>query len=139
MGRVDEFVQFLKSRGYKVTEPRLRVAKLVFGRRGHFTAEELLREAPGISRATLYRTLALLVEGGFVRERKFSETSKVYENAAGKREHFHLVCVNCDRIEEIEPQEVFRALEAAAEAKGFKVLKVEVAVFGLCSKCRRKE
>ena len=138
MDLLDKFVKFLKERGYRVTKPRLEVARLVLKRRGHFTAEDILRRAPGISRATLYRTLALLVEGGFIRERKFSETSKVYESAVGRGEHFHLVCVRCGRIEEVEPEGVAEALEAEARARGFKVLKIEITVFGLCSKCREE-
>ncbi len=139
MERLERFIRFLKEKGYRVTKPRLEVAKLVFSRRGHFTAEDLLRKAPHVYRATLYRTLALLVEGGFIRERKFSETSKVYENAAGRPEHFHLVCVRCGRIEEIEPEDVVRALEREAKKRDFKVLKIEITIFGLCSRCRREE
>ena len=69
--RVEEsFEKFVRQKRLKLTSQRRRILKRVFSTHRHFTAEEVhgmfRRGEDRISRATVYRTLALLVEGGFL-------------------------------------------------------------------------
>jgi choline dehydrogenase-like flavoprotein len=68
---VRRFELYLRSRSLKLTSQRRRIFDRSFDTHAHFSAEEMygwLVEEPGprVSRATVYRTLALLVEGRFV-------------------------------------------------------------------------
>ena len=59
----------LHARGLRRTAARRKILEAVFGGSGHFTAEGLLdamrNEGVRVSRASVYRTLSLLVDGGF--------------------------------------------------------------------------
>lgn len=134
------FLDFLRGGGHRITGTRIEVAKRVFALHEHFSAEELqfLLRARGISRATVYRTLTLMVEAGLVKEHAFGTKGKLYEHIIGHPRHFHLVCDNCGAIEEIDAPDAERALRKAAEGMGYEILGIDVVVHGLCGKCRRK-
>jgi Fur family ferric uptake transcriptional regulator len=56
-----------------------------------------------VSRATVYRTLPLLVESGLLRELDLGSDTKVYDpNFIEHPTHNHLICVDCDKIIEFE-------------------------------------
>src|SRR4051795_10872955 len=61
-----KFREFLEIRGEKLTEPRRVLVRQIFDTHKHFDADELVRDVHdaghAISRATVYRTLRLLVE-----------------------------------------------------------------------------
>ncbi|MEO0249713.1 MAG: Fur family transcriptional regulator [candidate division WOR-3 bacterium] len=111
------FLDFLRDRGHRITGTRIEVAKRVFALHEHFSAEELqfLLRARKISRATVYRTLTLMVDAGLVKEHAFGTRGKLYEHIIGHPRHFHLVCDNCGAIEEIDAPDAERALRKAAE------------------------
>lgn len=62
----------LRKQGHRWTSQRRRIAEVVFDTHEHFNAEELLAMCRGIdsriSRATVYRTIAVLEEAGFVED-----------------------------------------------------------------------
>ena len=68
----ESFSEFLSSKGLRMTDQRKGVIEALFRQSGHFTAEQLLRDAQDldetVSRATLYRSLPLLVESGIIRK-----------------------------------------------------------------------
>ncbi|MCD6339237.1 MAG: transcriptional repressor, partial [Verrucomicrobia bacterium] len=73
---------YLAERGLRRTAQRQAIIEAILGTTEHFTAEQLLQLArakdPSISRATVYRTLPLLVEGGLLKELDLGGDSKVY-------------------------------------------------------------
>ncbi len=78
-----------------------------FSKDEHFTAEELFdrvrKSSNDISRATVYRTLALLVEADLLREIDLGENQTTYDpNFLDKPAHNHLVCIDCGRVVEFE-------------------------------------
>ena len=96
------FEAFLRSRQLKLTGERLDLVAAVFGRDGHFDADQLhtslkLKDK-GISRATVYRTLDLLVQCGLVRKSSFGDQHAHYEAVHSDEHHDHLICLNCDAI-----------------------------------------
>ena len=64
--RITSAIARLEALGHRATEPRRTVVQAALFQRGHFTAEELCRELPAVGRATVFRTLKLLVELGVV-------------------------------------------------------------------------
>jgi len=71
---VERFAQFLQSRGKRVTEQRRLIVDQIFSHHDHFDAEELIEHLQDliarrkVSRPTVYRTLAELVEAGLLRK-----------------------------------------------------------------------
>jgi len=134
------FLDFLREKSHRVTSTRIEVAKRVFALHEHFTAEGLqfLLRTKNISRATVYRTLSLMVEAGLVKEHAFGPRGKLYEHIIGHPRHFHLVCDNCGTIEEINCPGAAEALSEAAKKSGYQVVTMDVVVHGICRKCRGK-
>lgn len=137
------YEEFLRDRSLKLTTQRARIFDRAFETHDHFSAETLygwLREEDGVSvsRATVYRTLTLLVEGGFLESLDVGSGETVYEHVLGHRHHDHIVCVECGRIEEFLDERIEELQEEAARKKGFQLLHHDLRLFGLCANCSRK-
>lgn len=137
------FEEFLHSRSLKLTVQRERIFERAFATHAHFSAETLFgwlraEGGPAVSRATVYRTLALLVEGGFLNSLDAGGGELVYEHVLGHRHHDHMVCVDCGRIEEFFDERIERFQQEACERKGFRLLHHDLRLFGTCPACTRK-
>lgn len=96
---------FLQLKGLRRTAQRDVIIRAAFGTTKHFTAEELWELAreldPATSRATLYRTLGLLVESGLLREIDLGRDQKCYDpNFIDHPHHNHLICTDCQKVVE---------------------------------------
>ena len=100
-------LEFLAGKGLRRTIQREAIIEAAFGTKEHFSAETLLVMARAIensvSRATVYRTLPLLVESGLLRELDLGGDVKVYDpNFIEHPTHNHLICMDCNKIIEFE-------------------------------------
>lgn len=136
----DEFRQFLKDRHARITETRRIVLEGALQRKDHFRADDLAadltRGASRVSRGTVYRTLALLVQAGIVRELRDSDTHVHYEPVYGQSHHEHLICDSCGAFLEFEDPDLTRHIERACEEHDFQPRTHRVVIFGLCERCR---
>ena len=99
--------EFIRRRGLRRTAQRDVIVAVAFSRDEHFSADELFERVrltdAGTSRATVYRTLGLLVEAGLLREIDLGDNQTTYDpNFVDKPAHNHLVCVDCGRVVEFE-------------------------------------
>jgi Fur family ferric uptake transcriptional regulator len=135
-----QFQEFLRSRGARITETRRIVLERALTREDHFRADELAAElAQGkdrVSRGTVYRTLALLVQVGFLREIRDSDTHVHYESTFGREHHEHMVCDDCGVFIEFADPRVGKQLDAACREKGFAQRTHRVIIFGRCAQCQ---
>ena len=133
------FSEFLEKKNLKLTSQRRTILHQAVQAKGHFSAEELLvfskKTDNTISKATVYRTLALLKESGTLEEQDFGEGKKLYELAQGRKHHDHFVCVRCGKIIEFENDRIERLQDAEASAHGFKVVYHSLKLFGFCKGC----
>jgi Fur family ferric uptake transcriptional regulator len=139
-GPLEQFEKFLRHRGRNVTETRRKILRAVLSHRGHFDAtdiwESLRRER--VSIATVYRTLDLLEEAGFVRKVRLGKAHAHYENVLAREDHGHLVCRSCGRVIEFELGRIRASLERAATKEEFALEKVHIQGIGLCPECAQK-
>lgn len=137
------FEGFLKKQGLKLTPQRRRVFERAFATHEHFSADTLYRwiqaESKDVSRATVYRTLSLLVEGGFLESLDVGQDELLYEHVLGHRHHDHLVCLVCGKIEEFTDERIEALQREAAERKGFALQYHNLRLFGSCASCTRKK
>jgi Fe2+ or Zn2+ uptake regulation protein len=129
-------VAALRARGQRVTSQRLVIGRLLRELDHHVTAEEVLRRAseqlPGVSLPTVYATLDLLTELG--EARRVSVGGPVLYDPR-VRDHGHLRCRVCGRVQDLEiPLDTARAL-SAARAAGFDAEGAELVVQGRCADC----
>ncbi len=139
----ERFSQFLQSRGKRITQQRQLIVETVFSHHDHFDADELIEHLQDlisqrkVSRPTVYRTLAELVEADMLRKMVLGGRS-VYEHAYGYPTHDHLYCQNCNKLIEFHSADLEKIRDAAAKEHDFEVLGHRMFVTGICSQCRRK-
>jgi len=137
----NNFEAFLKQRKLRLTPQRALVFERAFATHEHFTAETFLSwltaEGSGVSRATLYRTLALLVEGGFLELLDAGTGEAWYEHVLGHKHHDHLICIDCGRIEEFHEPRIEALQEEVACSRGFELTSHDLRLLGRCRSCQR--
>ena len=135
----EQFLQFLRLRGQRVTGERLALFEEVFSQHGHIDAEELLgaMQARGlkISRATVYRNLDLLVESGLARKQRLGSRGFLYEHVHPGQQHDHLVCTGCGRVVEFVSPGIAALQTEICRAHGFVPVRHTLQIAGLCNQC----
>jgi Fur family ferric uptake transcriptional regulator len=91
-----------------------------------------------VSRATVYRTLDLLVDARLVSKLEFGDGEAHFEFLFGREPHEHFFCVRCGRIIEFSSPAIEAELASIAKQFGFEARTRTVHVFGECSRCRRE-
>lgn len=140
----DTFRDFLKEHGLKLTAQRETILRRTLQIDKHFSAEELFevlrRENRGISKATVYRTLALLVEANLLDALDFDRGHMLYERAThGEAHHDHLICVRCKRIFEFHCEEIEVLQDQITQRYDFEMVSHTHQIYGVCGRCRRQE
>src|SRR3954454_9333932 len=99
-----ELIDALRERGQRVTMPRLLVHRLVRRSEGHLAPESvharLAPAHPGLSPATIYSTLELLDELGFVRRVSTPRGGTLYDPRTDA--HHHVICRACGRVQDVD-------------------------------------
>ena len=139
---INRFQTFLAAQGLKLTNERAALVREIFSTHYHFEADELLfkmkEKSTKISRATIYRTLELLVRSGMVRRVHLGEDHYHYEYVSGNSHHDHLICTTCGSVIEFhDPALEARQLEIC-ERKKFTPTFHNLQILGVCDACRRK-
>ncbi len=136
------FETFLRSKKLKLTGERLAILAAIFQRESHFDAETLhagLRKDGGdISRATVYRSLDLLVKAGLVRKNSLGSSHANYEAARGNEHHDHLICLGCNAVLEFFRPDLEALQERICDHHGYKLVHHSLQIFGLCPACKDK-
>jgi Fe2+ or Zn2+ uptake regulation protein len=135
-----ELITALRAAGHRVTLPRLLVHRHVRRTPTHLTPEqlhaELAPQLPSLSPATIYATLELLDELGFVRRVSTLRGGTVYDSRVDQ--HHHVICRSCGRIEDVDGPVDTAAVQDAARAAGFRVDHGQLALSGLCAACAER-
>jgi len=135
------FRNFLTSRDLKFTPERYIILKEVFQRHDHFEAEDLLasikKKGGRASRATIYRTLELLVQCGLLEVVDLGGNSHHYEHVLGHQHHDHLVCEKCGRIIEFTHRQLEKLKEKVCHEMDFDGRFHTLKIFGICGRCRQ--
>jgi Fur family ferric uptake transcriptional regulator len=133
------FVRFLRSSQQKVTQQRLATLQVLFANDDYIDADELLiRLRQGglqASRATVYRTLELLVESGLVRLERFGRRA-VYRRAQPGKIQGQLVCTKCDTVVDFDAPPPRQILPATIALHRFEAFGMTLRIEGHCRDCR---
>lgn len=134
------FGRYLRDVGLPITSQRESVAAVVFDAEGHLSVDDIeteLRErGERIGKATIYRTLDLLVRSRLVEEHDFGEGFKRYEHRLSSHPiHEHLICLECGKVEEFESRELFGVESRVRREHGFVPVRRRLEIYGLCRQC----
>ena len=138
---LDLFCGYLREQGLPVTGQREAVARVVFESDAHLSVDQIETELRArrerIGKATVYRTVDLLVKSRLVNELDFGEGFKRYEPRFSRKEmHEHLICESCGKVIEFPAPEL-PAIEArAAREYGFRPTRHRLEIYGICAECQ---
>lgn len=134
------FREFLAREGLRCTPEREAILEVVFSIHRHFDAddlyEQLRQRQHRVSRATIYRTLDLLVKSGLVAAIDFGDGRSSFEHVYGHEHHDHLICTVCGRTIEFEEPRIERLQEEVCTQLGFAAHRHSLRIFGVCRQCR---
>jgi Fur family ferric uptake transcriptional regulator len=136
----ERFREYLASRPkpQRFTEPKRAMVAHIFAKHKHFDTEELIddlkRAGRQVSRASVYRTLATLVDAGLLRRIEIGRRT-VYDHDYGYPQHEHLVCESCGTMIEFQHPAIDAALREVAAEHHFRADGHTLVVRGTCADC----
>lgn len=131
----DQILETLNERGYRSTAPRRSLAAAIGEKDRHFTAEELRRQLPpSLGRATVYRTLKILVDAG-VLCRVLLEDGDLHYQLSHHGHHHHLLCVLCGASQDLTGCDIEGVLAETSADHGFEISGHWLEVYGRCRDC----
>jgi Fur family peroxide stress response transcriptional regulator len=134
-------VRTLKNHDCRITPQRIAILSILATSEDHPTVEhiheELKKDFPMTSLATIYKTVTLLKEAGEVLELRFHDDRNHYD---GRKPypHPHLVCVQCKRIMDSEIPSLNGIYDELYKKTGYRVLTHRMDFFGICPECQKK-
>ena len=139
MSCAEQYTPQLRARGFRMTPQRLAILHVLHHSGEHLSPVEVYerasRDLPGLTEATVYRTLEFLAENGLANPARMHNGRLVYEISKG--DHHHLVCRACGaevRIDHAVLAEVYAHLESSS---GYRTIDSHVTFFGLCPECQQ--
>jgi Fur family transcriptional regulator, ferric uptake regulator len=128
--------------GYRLTGARRAIAGLIAEREGHFTAADLVADAGqrnlGIGRATIFRTLDVLVDLRAVERLDLPSGEHAYV-ACEPAHHHHVVCSTCGKGRDVDDAGWRAVVRDIERRTGYRIEDHRLELFGRCPACQRKD
>lgn len=139
MQQLENLVSSLREQGFRITPQRIAIVDYLLKTEDHPSAEHIhktiQKKYPMVSLSTVYKTLDLLKEKKLVNEIEVDGETRF---DAHTDEHINLVCMNCDKIEDIDEDSLKEIQARAAKKSKYLILKSNFDLFGYCSNCKSK-
>jgi len=132
-------VEELRARGHRVTPQRRAIVAETLGTEGHIApqavAKKVSERVPGVNASTVYRTLELLEELGYVSHAHLEDGFQYH--LVGQGGHVHLVCARCGRQEALPVDKTVPFKRLIEKHSGFSPDFSHFSISGLCAACRK--
>lgn len=126
--------QLCHDRGLRITDQRRTIARVLSESQDHPDVEKLHERAsaidPGISIATVYRTVRLFEEAGILDRHDFGDGRARYE-AAPEAHHDHLIDVETGKVVEFVDPELEALQRQIAEKLGYRLVDHRMELYGV--------
>ena len=137
---LNKFKTVLKKEQLKLTKQRLAVLANMIKSKGHRECDEIYDQlksnGENVSRATVYRTVAILEKYGFLRKLELGDGRARYEYKLGLDHHDHMVCIECGQIIEFVNSEIELLQDKICIDMNFKLVRHIHQLFGVCEICQ---
>lgn len=134
MNRKIDVEALCAEKGLRITEQRRVIARVLSEAEDHPDVERLHERAsaidPGISIATVYRTVRLFEEAGILERHDFGDGRARYE-AAAESHHDHLIDVETGNVIEFVDPELEQLQRQIAEKLGFRLVDHRMELYGV--------
>ena len=138
--RFERLISRLKESDYRLTPQRVELIRLITTSNDHPSASRLYNQIktqfPTMSLATVYKTLDLLKELGEVLEIDLRDDSHYDGNRP--EPHPHLICIKCNKIIDADVSLDEKSLRNLERTSGYKVLRPQISLYGLCLDCKEE-
>ena len=132
--RMDRIEKLCVDKGMRMTEQRRVIARVISASHDHPDVEELHRRAaavdPGISIATVYRTVRLFEEAGILERHDFRDGRSRYEEMP-ETHHDHLIDMKAGKVIEFVDPEIERLQQEIAKRLGDKLVDHRLELYGV--------
>ena len=140
--RLEHLTSLLKEKEYRLTPQRLAVLRILAESNGHPSVEQIYEQVkkdfPTTSLATIYKTVSLLKKMGEVLELGFADLGSRYDGNK-PYPHPHVVCTGCGRIVDSDYGDMETISHEIASQTGYLITSHRLDFFGLCPACRVKK
>jgi Fur family transcriptional regulator, stress-responsive regulator len=133
--------ELLRSRGLRVTRPRLAVLEVLDTNPGHLDVEQITIKVRGrldsVSVQAVYDVLGALSRAGLARRIEPAGSPARFERRAGDNHH-HVVCRGCGAIADVDCAVGRAPCLDPSQAHGYELDEAEVTFWGLCPACQAR-
>jgi len=126
----------LATKGYRLTAGRRAVVQAMLGGDDLFSVADIQRLVPRLGRATVFRTMKLLVDLDLVCRVRLEDGSLRYRLRVAPQHHHHLVCTGCGSVEDFSDCDVDAMSESVAGRTKYEIQGHRLEMYGLCPACR---
>ena len=132
MNYIDKFKDILKNEGLRYTKQRQQVWDEIRNSSEHRDAEEIYiqinnasksNHSEKVSRATVYRTIDVLVKNNLVRKMELGDGRALYEHKIEEEHHDHIICVETGKIIEFYNEELEKIQEDVVKEHGYELVR----------------
>tara|TARA_B100002019_G_scaffold259233_1_gene244480 strand:+ start:453 stop:869 length:417 start_codon:yes stop_codon:yes gene_type:complete len=127
MENIELLVEALKKEGLRFTEQRKFIWDEITSSDDHREAEDIFlslrKKNINVSRATVYRTIDVLVKNNLVRKLDIGDAPSKYENKIDSHHHDHMICLETGDIIEFYNEELENLQDEIAKKHGYKVIR----------------
>lgn len=135
---LEEIIDNLKSKGYRMTDSRKKLIKIFTSSpNSHFTFDELVKlSGTKVNIATMYNNISTLLDERVINEFHLDDT-KLFE--LNNKSHAHFICENCKSVYNVDTHSSIHLALEVEDKYGFKVNTKRIEFTGICSDCDKIE
>jgi Fur family ferric uptake transcriptional regulator len=130
----DDLLAVMEDAGHRVTDARRAIVELLDGKDEGFAAEEINQGLANVGRATVFRTLKLLLGKG-VLCKLISQTGAPRYAVSKFGHHHHAICVKCGSVSEFRDSTVERLLKSIDQDINGSIVGHRLELYILCPNC----
>lgn len=133
----NSFIDYLRKNNHRITNVRFLILDSALSMKDHFDADELYnkmrKDFIRVSRATVYTTLELMNNCKILTKHNFKGDRARYETKFGRKNHYHIICLNCNKIQEFENNSIEKTLSKLCKDRNLKLIDHSIQVFASCN------
>jgi Fur family peroxide stress response transcriptional regulator len=137
---MERFEKVCKSKGLRITHQRTEIFRALIQNPNHPTTEEIFsqvrRHLKTVSLDTVYRTIGTFEDYGLIKKVWHIDNKARFDHNLSN--HHHLVCSQCNKIEDFYWPDFDRMKLPASISHWGKINVKHVVIDGLCSSCNKK-
>lgn len=131
---ISKIQKSFKNKKFTMTAQREIVLRIIYDSTDHPDIDEIYLRARNIDKnigiATVYRTVASLVEVGAIEKLDFKNSKSRYEEAATCKHHDHLVDIDTGQVYEFFNEEIEKLKEKIAQDFGYDLVYHRLDLYG---------